>query len=449
VLLSSAAHEQVRDHLPSGITLRDMGERKLKDLVRPEHVYQAVLPALPADFPPLRTLDARAHNLPIQSTSFVGREREMHEVKTQLRSSRLVTLTGSGGAGKTRLAVQVGADQIDDFADGVWLAELAPLADPRLVAQELASVFGVREEPGAELLATLLRALKDKELLLLLDNCEHVVEASARLCDALLGGCAKVRIIATSREALRVPGEATFRVPSLAVPDPEAEIDVATLTQYAAVRLFIDRAVAVQSSFRVDPRNAAAIGSICYHLDGIPLAIELAAAQVRSMSIDDINERLNERFRLLTGGARTALPRQQTLRAAIDWSYNLLSAGEQRLLNRLSVFSGGWTLLAAEHVCSSADIDAPQVLDLVTALVDKSLLLWKSAIGPRDTAFSRPCSNMLATACATRAKSRDGAPGISPISWRLPKRPAHSCGERISTPGSIAWKPSTTTCALD
>ena len=377
VLLSAAAHEQVRDRLPSGVTLRDMGERRLKDLVRPERVYQAVLPALPADFPPLRTLDARGHNLPIQSTTFIGREREMHEVKTLLRSSRLVTLTGSGGAGKTRLALQVGADQIDDFADGVWLVEFAPLADPGLVPQEVARVLGVREEPGAELLATLLRSLRDKELLLLLDNCEHVVEASARLCDALLSGCAKVRIIATSREALRVPGEATFRVPSLAVPDPEAEIDVAALTQYAAVRLFIDRAIAVQSSFHVDSRNAAAIASICYHLDGIPLAIELAAARVRSMSLHDMNQRLDERFRLLTGGARTALPRQHTLRAAIDWSYNLLSAAEQRLLNRLSVFSGGWTLLAAGQVCCGAGIEASEILDLVTALFDKSLLLME------------------------------------------------------------------------
>ena len=377
VLLSAAAHERARDHLPSGITLRDMGERRLKDLVRPERVYQAVLRGLPADFPPLKTLDARAHNLPVQSTSFVGREREMHDVKALLRASRLVTLTGSGGAGKTRLALQVGADQIDDFADGVWLVELAPLADPRLVPQELASVFGVREEAGVELSSTLVNALKDKELLLLLDNCEHVVEASAGLCDALLAGCARVRILATSREALRVRGEATFRVPSLAIPDPVANIPVESLAQYPAARLFIDRAAAVQSSFRVDDRNADGIASICYHLDGIPLAIELAAARVRSMSIHDINERLDERFRLLTGGARTALPRQQTLRAAIEWSYNLLSAAERALLRRLSVFSGGSTLVAAEQVCCGEGVDAPQVLDLLTALVDKSLLLME------------------------------------------------------------------------
>jgi len=377
VLLSAAVHEEVRDRLPPGITLRDMGERRLKDLVRPERVYQAVLPGIPGDFPPLKTLDARVHNLPIQSTSFVGREREMQEVKTLLRSSRLVTLTGSGGAGKTRLALQVGADEIDDFADGVWLVELAPLTDPRLVPQQLASLFGVREESGAEFLATLVKALKDKELLLLLDNCEHVLEASARLCDAFLAGCAKVRILATSREALRVSGEATFRVPSLAVPDAGTKVAVGSLTQYAAVRLFIDRALAVQSSFHTDSRNAGAIVSICYHLDGIPLAIELAAARVRSMSVHDINERLDERFRLLTGGARTALPRQQTLRAALEWSYNLLSAAERALLCRLSVFSGGSTLLAAEQVCCGAGVDAPEVLDLLTALVDKSLLLME------------------------------------------------------------------------
>jgi predicted ATPase/class 3 adenylate cyclase len=387
VLLSAAVHEQVRDHLPPGITLRDMGERRLKDLVRSERVYQAVLPALPADFPPLKTLDARAHNLPIQPTSFVGREQDMQEIKALLRSSRLTTLTGSGGAGKTRLALQVGAEQIDDFADGVWLVELAPLADPRLILQELASLLGVREERGAELLATLVKTLKDYELLLLLDNCEHVVEASARLCDALLAGCANVRILATSREALRVSGEATFRVPSLAVPEPEAKVAVESLRQYAAIHLFVDRAVAVQSSFRIDQRNAATIANICYHLDGIPLAIELAAARVRSISVDDMNERLDERFRLLTGGARTALPRQQTLRAAIEWSYDLLDDAEKKLFARLSVFSGGSTLLAAERICCGAGVDAPEVLDLMTALVDKSLLLMEERHTPTRYRF--------------------------------------------------------------
>jgi non-specific serine/threonine protein kinase len=251
--------------------------------------------------------------------------------------------------------------------------------------------------------------LKDRELLLLLDNCEHVVDACARACDALLAGCAKLRILATSREALRVSGEATFRVPSLALPHPEAKIAAESLSQYAALRLFIDRAVAVQSSFRVDDRNGAALASICCRLDGIPLAIELAAARVRSMSIHDMNERLDDRFRLLTGGTRTASPRQQTLRAAIDWSYNLLSAAEKRLLCRMSVFSGGSTLPAAEQVCSGDGIDAAEVLDVLAALVDKSLVL----VEERETTTRY---RMLETVQQyARDRLRDGGEGAQ---WR-------------------------------
>ena len=352
VLLSLAAQELARDALPAGVTLRDLGERRLKDLIRPERIFQLLAPDLPAEFPPLKTLDIRRHNLPIQLASFVGREREMQEVKAFLRSSRLVTLTGAGGAGKTRLAMQVGADRIDDFSDGVWFVELAPLSDPALVTQTMAAVLGLKEAPGVSLAATLLRELKNKELLLVLDNCEHVVEAAARLCDALLANCAGIRILATSREALRTPGEVTYRVPSLATPDPGSNNEIESLTQYAAVQLFIDRAVAVKSTFQVNNANAPAVAGLCFHLDGIPLAIELAAARVKSMTAEEINERLGQRFRLLTGGSRTALPRHQTLRALIDWSYDLLSDQERNLLARLSVFAGGWTLAAAENVCS-------------------------------------------------------------------------------------------------
>ncbi len=381
VLLSVATQELLRDSLPASISLRDMGDRRLKDLIRPERVYQMVALDLPADFPPLRTLDARAHNLPIQLTSFVGREREMQELKGLLKSSRLVTLTGSGGAGKTRLALQVGADCIDDFADGVWFVELAPLTDARLVPQAVTTVLGIKEQPGVSLTDTLLRETRDKELLLVLDNCEHLVEASALLCQALLSACAKVRILVTSREALRLPGEATYRVPSLATPDPKALTRIAALTQYAAVQLFIDRALAVQSAFRVDNQNAPAVASICHHLDGIPLAIELAAARVRSLSVEEVNERLDQRFHLLTGGSRTALPRQQTLRSAIDWSYDLLRETEQALLCRLSAFAGGWTLNAGEQVCSGEGVDNAEVLDLLTSLADKSLVVAEERNG--------------------------------------------------------------------
>ncbi|HQR11914.1 MAG TPA: tetratricopeptide repeat protein [Casimicrobiaceae bacterium] len=375
VLISHATQELVRDGLPAGMSLRDMGEGRLKDLVRPERVFQVLAPGLHAEFPPLKTLDARANNLPIQSTSFVGREREMHEVGALLKSSRLVTLTGSGGAGKTRLALQVGADCIDDFADGVWFVELAPLTDARLVAQAVSTTLGIKEQPGISPMITLTREARDKVLLLLLDNCEHLVEASAQLCQAILTACAKVRIVVTSREILRIDGEATYRVPSLAIPDLKVPASLAVLSQYAAVKLFIERARAVQPSFQVNDVNAPAVASICFHLDGIPLAIELASARVRSLSVEEVNERLSHRFRLLTGGARTALPRQQTLRALIDWSYDLLTTAEQRLLCRLSVFAGGWTLSAAEHVCTGDGVDEAEVLDLFTSLVDKSLML--------------------------------------------------------------------------
>ncbi|MEO8346217.1 MAG: tetratricopeptide repeat protein [Betaproteobacteria bacterium] len=393
ILLSLATQVLVRDGLPAEVTLRDMGERRLKDLIRPERVYQVLAPGLPAEFPPLRTLDARAHNLPLQLSSFVGREREMQDVKRLLSASRLVTLTGAGGAGKTRLALQVAADRIDDFGDGVWIAPLAPLTDPRLLPQAVAMVLGVKEKAGVSLTETLLMELRGKELLLILDNCEHVIDSSALFCQVLLESCACVRILATSREALRVKGESAYRVPSLATPDPKVPVNVASLTQYAAVQLFIDRALAASAAFTVDNANAPALASICHRLDGIPLAIELAAARIRSMSTEEVNQRLDQRFRLLTGGSRTALPRQQTLRALIDWSYDLLSAAEQVLFRRLAVFAGSWTLEAAEHVCNGdgerppprgaeqVRIDASDVLDLVASLTDKSLVVNEEQSG--------------------------------------------------------------------
>ncbi len=382
VLLSLATQRQVRDSLPAGMSLRDMGERWLKDLIRAERIFQLIATDLADEFPPLKTLDARAHNLPIQATSFVGREREIQHLKTLPASARMVTLTGAGGAGKTRLALQVGAECIDDYADGAWLAELAPLRDARLVPQAVATVLGVKEQPGAELSDTLARELATKELLLILDNCEHVIDASAQLCQSLLARCAGVRILATSREALRVSGEAAFRVPALSIPDPKTRESIAALSQYSSVQLFIDRARAVAPAFQLDDRNAAAVANICRRLDGIPLAIELAAARMRSLSAEEVNARLDQRFRLLTGGARTAMPRQQTLRAAIDWSYELLAEDEQALLGRLSVFANGWTLDAAERICAHDCVPAADVLDLLTSLADKSLVLVEERTGP-------------------------------------------------------------------
>jgi len=381
ILLSLATQELVRDSLPPEVGLRDLGERRLKDLVRPERVYALVVPGLPSDFPPLKSLDARTQNLPIQLTSFVGREQEMDEVKGLLRSTRLVTLTAMGGTGKTRLSLQVGADLIDEFADGVWFVELAPLSDARLVAQALATILGIKEQPDESLTDTVVKRIGEKEMLLILDNCEHLVMACAEMCEALLSSCPGVRILASSRELLRISGETAYRVPSLPSPDSNAVPRAESLSRYAAVRLFVDRALAVKASFQVTDSNAPAVASICRRLDGIPLALELAAARLRSMSVEELNQRLDRRFHVLTGGARTALPRQQTLRALIDWSYDLLNAIEQAMFRRLAVFVGGWVLQAAEQVCAGEDVGEDQVLDLLDSFVDKSLVIAEERNG--------------------------------------------------------------------
>jgi non-specific serine/threonine protein kinase len=319
---------------------------------------------------------ARKHNLPIQPTSYIGREREQAEVASLLQKTRLLTLTGSGGCGKTRLALQAAEQALPDYPDGVWFVELAPLSDPDLVAQSAASVLSIPEVPGQPPVTTLVNALRSKQVLLLLDNCEHLLEASASLADALIRGCPNVRIMASSREPLAISGEQTFRVPSLALPDPGLRPTPELLQQFEGVRLFVERANACSPDFRVTGENAAAVAAVCRRLDGIPLAIELAAARTRSLSVDQISQKLDDRFRLLTGGSRSALPRQQTLRSLIDWSYSLLTEPERTLLCRLSVFAGGWTLEAAEQIASDGErIEDWEILDLLTALADKSLLV--------------------------------------------------------------------------
>ena len=376
VLVSSTAQKLVHGNLPAGVGLRDMGEHILKDLGRPEHVFQLLAPGLPRDFPPLRSLNSPGlrNNLPQQISSFIGRAEEVAHVEALLGRSRLLTLTGMGGTGKTRLALQAAANLLTGEGDGVWLAELAPLADPALVPQAVASALGVRESPGTPLSRTLTEALKEKRLLLVLDNCEHVLAACAALASDLLRACPQVHILATSREALGIAGEQTFRVPSLSVPEKKAQTAL-EMAGCGAVHLFTERARSVQPSFAVTDRNAPAVAAVCRRLDGIPLALELAAARVRALSVEEINDRLGGRFRLLTGGSRTALPRQQTLRALIDWSYDLLQPPEKAVLARLSVFAGDWSLEAAEAVCVGDDVEDWEVLDLVTALADKSLLV--------------------------------------------------------------------------
>ena len=380
LLLSAATQELACDALPASASLLNLGSHRLKDLGRPETVFQFLHPSLPADFPPLKSLDnpSLPNNLPQQVTSFIGRAAPVAEVKALLAKTRLLTLTGAGGSGKTRLSLQVAADLLDGEGDGVWLVELAGLSDPALVPRAAATVLGVQEQAGKTVQQSLVEWLKPKRLLLVLDNCEHLVAACASLAADILRNCPDVHILASSREPLGVAGEQTYRVPTLSLPDPKQAQTAEGLSQYEAVRLFIERAQAVQPSFSVTDVNAPAVAQVCWRLDGIPLAIELAAARVRSLSAEEISRYMDQRFRLLTGGSRDRLPRQQTLRALIDWSYDLLTEAEKALLCRLSVFAGGWTFSAAKVVCAGNDVEDFEVLDLLTALVDKSLVATES-----------------------------------------------------------------------
>src|SRR6202521_4474041 len=332
ILLSLATEELVRDHLPAGIALRDMGERRLKDLIRPERVFQVVAPDLPADFPPLKTLDARPNNLPAQRTPFIGRAHAIHAIKKQLSdvNVRLLTLSGVGGTGKTRLALQAAADMVDEFEHGVFFVPLAALSDPALVLQTIAQPFAVREVAGRPLQEQLKDYLREKQMLLVLDNFEQVIDAAPLISD-LLAAAPRLKVLVTSREVLRLSGETDYPVPPLALPDLKRLPPLERLTQYEAVALFIERAVAVRASFTVTNENAPAVAEICYRLDGLPLAIELAAARVRVFPPQALLRRPSSQLKLLTGGARDRPTRQQTLWAAIDWSYSLLNDKEQRL----------------------------------------------------------------------------------------------------------------------
>ncbi len=375
ILLSQTTRDLIGHELPTGISLRDLGGHRLKDLAEAQHLFQVLAADLPADFPPLKSLDSLANNLPRQLSSFVGREKEMAEIKALLASTALLTVTGAGGCGKTRLALQVAADILDDYADGVWFVELAALTDPGLVLQTIASALGVREEPGRSLLMTLIDFTRPKVLLLVLDNCEHLLPACAQLTETLLRACPGLRVLATSRETLGVDGELVYRVPSLSVPDPKRIPSAGDLTQSEAVRLFAERAAHSRQGFVITKDNWRAVAEVCRRLDGLPLAIELAAARVNALSVEQIESRLKDRFQLLTGGSRARLPRQQTLRAVLDWSYHLLSNNEQTMFCRLSIFAGSWTLDTAEAACATAGIEPFEILDLVTQLVLKSLVL--------------------------------------------------------------------------
>ena len=318
--------------------------------------------------------EAQKHNLPTQLTSFVGRQKELVELRDLLSSTRLLTLTGPGGCGKTRLAIEIASDLLGQYSRGIWFVELATLSESALVPQAVASALHIREQPGRTLTETLVSLLEAQETLLVLDNCEHLIGACAELANTLLRGCPRLKILATSREPLNIPGEIAWTVPSLSVPERGHLPSLEKLREYEATRLFMERATSVLPRFAAAPRHAPVIAAICSQLDGIPLAIELAAARVKVLSVEQIAERLNDSLRLLTGGSRTASPRHKTLSAAIDWSYNLLSEKEQTLFRRLSLFAGGFTLEAAEAVCAGGVIEKEEVLDLLSHLVDKSLV---------------------------------------------------------------------------
>ncbi len=373
VLASAAAAGLLKGRLPDGAELIDLGLHRLKGLSDPEQVFQLAHPSLETDFPPLQSSVSVPHNLPAQLTTFVGRSREMGEVERLLASHRLLTLLGPGGTGKTRLMLQAAGDLIDRFQDGVWLVELAPLTDPDLVAEKAAAVLGVRGQPDRPLAESLIVYLRLKKILLLLDNAEHLIHAVAELVEQLLTGCPQLTILVTSREPLAIGGESTFQVPSLSLP----AVDVASTAELEAAeaaQLFLDRARAVRPDFQLTTSSVPAVAEIVRQLDGIPLALELAAARLRVMSPEQIAARLNDRFRLLVGGRRTALPRQQTLKALIDWSWQLLDEDEQILLRRLSVFSGGWILEDAQQVAGDPPLDEFAILDKLEALVNKSLV---------------------------------------------------------------------------
>jgi predicted ATPase/class 3 adenylate cyclase len=370
IVLSSATSELLRD---ASVELVDLGEHRLRDLAQAERIFEVRAEGLPSGFPPLRSLDAFPGNLPVQVSSFVGREAELVRVDKALEEARVVTLTGVGGVGKTRLALQAAADAIGRFPDGVWLCELAPLTDPERSWDALATALRVSPRPGLDLEQSVLEFLAEKRLLLLLDNCEHLLEPVARLVDTIVHRCASVSVLATSREGLALDGERLIAVPSLDVPDVDATED--DLIHSEAVQLFADRARAANDEFALGGATISTAGVLCRRLDGIPLAIELAAARIRSMSVDDLVARLDQRFKLLTRGSRAALERHQTLRNTIDWSYGLLDATERRALNRLSVFAGGWDLRAAEGVVADDADDALDVDDRLGQLVDKSLVV--------------------------------------------------------------------------
>ena len=383
VLASAVVAERAKAHLPARYGWHELGVHRMKDLVDPETVFQVDFPGLRSDFPPLRSLGTLPNNLPAQVSPLVGRRTEIADITRLVRSHHVVTLAGAGGIGKTRAALQVGADLLDGSGDGVWFVDLATVTDPQRVFPAIAATLGVRERAGGSIADALLEHLQDKTLLLILDNCEQVVAAAAGATASIVAACRNVSILATSREPLRVAGEHVYRMPSLNVPAQDVTVTAESAVEYSAIALFVQTAVADDPNFALTDETAPVVADICRRLDGIALAIELAAVRVRVLTPRRLAERLDERLRILTGGRRGVLPRQQTLRALIEWSYNLLSEQEQRLFRRLGIFVGGWTLDAAEAVCADESLDQLAIVDLMLSLTEKSVVVAESTPAPR------------------------------------------------------------------
>jgi predicted ATPase/class 3 adenylate cyclase len=379
LILSEATRALTHRSLPAGTRLRDLGNHRLKDIVQPEHLYDLVIDGLPAEFPPPRTLDARPNNLPQQLTSFVGRDDQMAEIRELLRRVRLLTLTGPGGTGKTRLALQVAAETLRDYPEGAFFVDLSPVTDPGLVSAVIARAVGIAEEAGVPILETVKARLRDKELLLVVDNFEQLM-AAGRVIEEIVSAAPKLKVLITSRVVLSLRGEHEYVVPPLGPPKPESISNLDTLSRFEAVRLFTERALAVQPHFRLTNENARAVAEITARLDGLPLAIELAATRIKVLTPQQMLPRLERSLTLLASVGRTLPERQRSLRGAISWSYDLLDKPEQGLFRRLSVFSGGWTLEAAEAVAEPQGLGLDP-LDGLSALVDKSLV---RSIDPDD-----------------------------------------------------------------
>jgi predicted ATPase/class 3 adenylate cyclase len=373
ILLSNQTALLVQPALPETANLINLGEHSLRDLTSPETIHQLAHPDLPEKSQPLSSLNTFKHNFPTQLSEFIGRENELNKVTSLLNDTRLLTLLGPGGTGKSRLALQAAANLLDKFPDGAWLIELAPISDPALLLERVASVFNIQGQSARPLNDIIKNYLRRKKMLLILDNVEHLIRESAELTNQLLIGCPEIKILVTGRESLYIPGETTLQVPSLSLPSEEDQ-DLTTATTSEAVQFFLTLAQEIHPGFALTTQNLTPIVQIVRRLDGIPLALELAAARLRVLSIEQIATRLNDRFRLLTGGKRAVLPRQQTLQALIDWSWNLLDETEQIILQRLSIFSGGWTLAAAQAVVSDEKINEYEIIDGMEQLINKSMV---------------------------------------------------------------------------